>query len=66
MSKQLTEKDLETLAEMTLFCGLSAAELNKLMEFAPVRRYKARTVIMEKGDAPFASMRRAKRTRRSR
>jgi len=54
MSKQLSEKDLETLAETTLFCGLSKEELNKLVMFAPVRRYKARTVIMEKGDAASA------------
>jgi len=54
MSKQLSEKDLETLAETTLFCGLGGDELQKLVMFAPVRRYKARTVIMEKGDAANA------------
>lgn len=54
MSNQHSEKDLETLAETTLFSGLSSNELDKLVMFAPVRRYKARTVIMEKGDAASA------------
>jgi CRP/FNR family cyclic AMP-dependent transcriptional regulator len=54
MSKQLSEEDLETLAETTLFCGLGSDELQKLVMFAPVRRYKARTVIMEKGDEASA------------
>ena len=54
MSKQLSEKDLETLAATTLFCGLGIEELEKLVEFAPVRRYKARTVVIEKGDAANA------------
>jgi CRP/FNR family cyclic AMP-dependent transcriptional regulator len=54
MSKQLSEKDLETLAATTLFCGLGAEHLEKLVEFAPVRRYKARTVVIEKGDAANA------------
>lgn len=54
MSKQISEKDLETLAETTLFRGLSTDGLNKLVTFAPVRRYKARTVVIEKGDAANA------------
>ena len=54
MPKQLSESDLDTLAETALFRGLDADELRKLVMFAPVRRYKARTVIMEKGDAANA------------
>ena len=54
MSQQLSEKDLETLAGTSLFSGLNAEEFNSLLMFAPVRRYKARAVIMEKGDAANA------------
>jgi len=54
MSKQIEKKDLEILAGTTLFSGLSTEELEKLVAFSPVRRYKARTVIMEKGDAASA------------
>ena len=50
MSKELSEEDWATIANIPLFSGLSGDELTKLVEFAPVRRYKARTVLMEKGD----------------
>lgn len=54
MSKPLSEKDLGILAETTLFSSLSTDELQKLVMFSPVRRYKARTVVLEKGDAASA------------
>ena len=54
MSKQLSEQDLEALSSTALFTGLSVAEIEDLVAFASVRRYKARTVIMEKGDAANA------------
>jgi len=50
MSKELREEDLKTLANTALFSGLSTGELEELVMFAPVRRYKARTVLMQKGD----------------
>jgi CRP/FNR family cyclic AMP-dependent transcriptional regulator len=50
MSKDLNEEDLAILVDTALFSGLSGEELEKLVMFAPVRRYKARTVLMEKGD----------------
>lgn len=54
MSKQLSEQDLETLSGTALFTGLTVAEIEGLVAFASVRRYKARTVIMEKGDTANA------------
>jgi len=54
MSKQLSEQDLETLSRAALFTGLTIAEIEDLVAFASVRRYKARTVIMEKGDSANA------------
>lgn len=54
MSKQLSEQDLETLSKTALFTGLTIAEIEGLVTFASVRRYKARTVIMEKGDSANA------------
>jgi CRP/FNR family cyclic AMP-dependent transcriptional regulator len=46
----LDAQDLELLAEVPLFNGLTAAELTRLLAFAPVRSYRTRTVLMEKGD----------------
>lgn len=54
MSKQLNEQDLETLCGTALFTGLTITEIEELVAFASVRRYKARTVIMEKGDSANA------------
>ena len=54
VSKQFSEKDLETLAATSLFAGLTPDEFESLVAFAPVRRHKSRTVIMEKGDAANA------------
>lgn len=39
---------------MPLFSGLTPAQLDKLTSFAPVRSYRARTVLMEKGDEASA------------
>jgi CRP/FNR family cyclic AMP-dependent transcriptional regulator len=47
---KLEKQDLATLSNTLLFSGLTPDALERLVQFAPERRYKARTLIMEKGD----------------
>jgi CRP-like cAMP-binding protein len=49
-SRAVSADSLRALAEGTIFSGLDEAELDGLLSFAMRRRYKARDVVLRKGD----------------